>query len=87
MFTSISYLFCIKGRKDALCHVRRMVMPFPTLVTPQMYVVEATLREEGDPGSLLCRKVRVVACTTLALLRRWHTRLPAAQTRDRCDTH
>ena len=70
MFTLISRLRCQDNAMDARREAQRMVVPFASFATPQTRVILATLRDGGDLGALLCRKLLVVGGTTARLASR-----------------
>ncbi|OAJ71567.1 hypothetical protein A7976_08655 [Methylobacillus sp. MM3] len=47
-----------------------MVVPFARFATPQTRFLEATLRDGGDLGALLCHKPLVVSGITARLVSR-----------------
>ena len=55
---------------DARREAQQMVIPFASFATPQARFLEATLRDGGDLGALLCHKPFVVEGTTVRLVSR-----------------
>jgi len=78
VLTLISRLRCLKKAMDARRRAQQMVAPFASFATPQMRFLEATLRDGGDLGALLCRKPLVMGGTTTHLASRMASQIASA---------